>query len=71
MDKKLKIVFAPGSFDEFDGTQEELDDLVKSLTDFFQSGEFEEALADAPEVSEVDEDLIKYFDTKNTSRTIH
>lgn len=29
--EKVKIEFAPGCFDEFDGTQEELDELVKTL----------------------------------------
>lgn len=27
----MKIVFAPGSFEDFDGTQEELDQLIKSI----------------------------------------
>lgn len=27
-----KIVFAPGCFDDFVGTQEELDDLIASIT---------------------------------------
>ena len=30
-DKKIKIEFAPGAFDTFDGTQEELDALVTEL----------------------------------------
>lgn len=33
MTKKLKITFAPGAFDSFEGTQEELDELIKSLED--------------------------------------
>ena len=36
---EFKIEFAPGCFDEFDGTQEELDELVKQLTDRIKSGE--------------------------------
>ena len=34
--ENMKIVFAPGCFDDFDGTQEELDEFVKLL----QTGEF-------------------------------
>lgn len=30
-DKKIKVEFAPGCFDHFDGTQEELDDVVKQI----------------------------------------
>jgi hypothetical protein len=36
---KLKIEFAPGAFDEFDGTQEELDELIANLTKMIHSGE--------------------------------
>ena len=30
-DKKMEIVFAPGAFDHFDGTQEELDEMVAEI----------------------------------------
>ena len=33
--KKLKVVFAPGAFDDFEGTQEELDALQKEIIDTF------------------------------------
>ena len=39
-DKKLKIEFAPGCFDQFDGTQEELDELIRSIEASVDSGEF-------------------------------
>ena len=41
-DKKLKIEFAPGAFDGFDGTQEELDALMVEITRMIESGEFRE-----------------------------
>ena len=34
-EKKITIEFAPGAFDHFDGTQEELDALQKELMDMF------------------------------------
>jgi hypothetical protein len=37
--KSKKVIFAPGCFDEFEGTQEELDALVKDITDMVESGE--------------------------------
>lgn len=37
--KKMEIVFAPGCFDNFDGTQEELDELMAKIQDMFDSGE--------------------------------
>jgi sigma54-dependent transcription regulator len=45
-DKKMQIVFAPGCFDSFDGTQEELDALIAQITKLAESGElFEESTA--------------------------
>lgn len=41
MENKLKIVFAPGCFDSFDGTQEELDELMQTIIDQVESGNFE------------------------------
>jgi len=43
-EEKLKVVFAPGCFDHFDGTQDELDQLMKEIQDMVDSGElFEKA----------------------------
>lgn len=36
------VKFLPGCFDNFDGTQEELDDLVKAITEMAESGELME-----------------------------
>ena len=30
-DKKIKIIFQPGCFDEFEGTQEELDAMMEEI----------------------------------------
>lgn len=38
---KRKIVFAEGCFDNFDGTQEELDELVSQIQEAFENTEFE------------------------------
>lgn len=45
-DKKLHIEFAPGAFDNFDGTQEELDALLAELQRLADSGELEEMSVD-------------------------
>ena len=46
-DKKdeMKIVFDPGCFDHFDGTQEELDELVAMVKDMFEGKTHEEIKA--------------------------
>lgn len=37
--KGLKVVFAPGCFDQFEGTQEELDEMIAQITAMAESGE--------------------------------
>ena len=39
--KPLKLEFAPGCFDAFEGTQEELDELIAEIQRMFDSGEME------------------------------
>ena len=39
MTEKLKIEFAPGAFDQFEGTQEELDEIIAEITRMAESGE--------------------------------
>ena len=40
--KPVKIEFAPGAFDQFDGTQEELDEFTAELQRMADSGELEQ-----------------------------
>lgn len=58
-EKKITIEFAPGAFDHFDGTQEELDALQKELLDMFANLTPEE-LAERSTAVDVDyiEDLM-------------
>jgi hypothetical protein len=55
--KPLEIVFAPGCFDDFEGTQEELDEMIAEINRLAETGElFERALpVDLDELS--DEEL--------------
>lgn len=54
--KTPEIIFAPGCFDSFEGTQEELDELMAEIQRMAESGElFEQATAlDLDELSEED-----------------
>jgi len=53
-DKKLEIVFAPGAFDNFEGTQEELDALVAGIKQMMEDGTlFENSTEVAPEEAEM------------------
>jgi hypothetical protein len=36
---RLRLEFAPGCFDSFEGTQEELDELIEEITRMVESGE--------------------------------
>jgi lysyl-tRNA synthetase class I len=47
----MKIEFAPGSFDHFEGSQEELDALIAEITNMFENMTPEELQAKSREVS--------------------
>lgn len=49
----LKIEFAPGCFDSFEGTQEELDEMIAMIHQMFASGE---AIENAQPMTEEDWD---------------
>lgn len=55
----LTIEFAPGAFNDFEGTQEELDELVAEIQRMFTSGEFLEnsQQLDLEELAEEDPEL--------------
>jgi hypothetical protein len=46
---KLNVTFAPGCFDFFEGTQEELDQWIKEIQEAFENGDF---ILEAEEYSE-------------------
>ena len=56
--KATKIEFAPGCFDNFDGTQEELDGLVAEIQRMFESGELEEN-SNQVDIEDLDEDIVE------------
>lgn len=73
--KPLKIVFDPGCFDHFDGTQEELDQLVAELTAAAESGDLFE---DSRKITEddwddLDDDIKAHIlrSTDNDKRNLH
>jgi hypothetical protein len=55
----MKLEFAPGCFDSFEGTQEELEELIAEITAMFESGELEEnaELIDIDELREEDPEM--------------
>jgi hypothetical protein len=61
--KNLKIEFAPGCFDNFEGTQEELDELVNSIKDMFASGEAQKKARpiDFDDINDEDLELLEKF----------
>jgi hypothetical protein len=67
IDKNVKpeIVFAPGCFDNFEGTQEELDELIASINQMVESGEiFEKARpVDFDNPSDEDRELIEHLNS--------
>ena len=79
--KKMEIVFAPGCFDKFDGTQEELDNMMAEIQRMAESGElFEKSIPLSEETLEEmdDEELAQLAgalgfieDDENPERKLH
>jgi hypothetical protein len=74
--KKLEVVFAPGCFDDFEGSQEELDELVAEISRLVESDEmFEQAgsmvLSDMDLSDEEVEELLIDLDDEKSIRSVH
>jgi hypothetical protein len=54
--KELKIVFADNAFDDFEGTQEELEALQKEIMEMFSGKSVEEILSLSTPLSDIDPD---------------
>jgi len=76
----MKLVFAPGCFDNFEGTQEELDALMKEIEEGFVNGTFFEKARPLSEedIDEMDDDalealekLFNSIDNKSANRTLN
>lgn len=66
--EKLKIEFAPGCFDEFDGTQEELDELIKSLQNMSLDEIIEQS--EPLDYDDIDDDVLSALN-QASNRTIN
>lgn len=62
--KEMKIEFAPGCFDNFEGTQEELDELVAEIHRLFSSGEAQQLARplDLDDMTDEDLEILARFD---------
>ena len=64
MTKKIEIVFAEGCFDNFDGTQEELDEMIAHIRELVDTGKLEEeAILLSEEEAEV---VLQNMENKDT-----
>ena len=63
--KEIKIEFAEGCFDNFDGTQEELQEMIAMLRQMVNDGTLEE---NSTPVDPEDEELIKFLEQKMRPR---
>lgn len=57
MDKKPELVFMPGCFDNFEGSQEELDELIAEIQRMVDTGEIFEKSVPLEDIEMDDEDV--------------
>jgi hypothetical protein len=73
----MQLEFAPGCFDEFDGTQAELDEFIAELQRMFKSGEFANQSRPVTEDSfqelspEMQQKLIDFLDNEPPNRNLN
>ena len=48
-DKKLKLEIAPGAFDNFEGSQEELDEMMAAIKQMMEDGTLFENSTEVPQ----------------------
>lgn len=68
--KPIKIEFAPGCFDSFEGTQEELNELVSHIQEMFANKTREEIEAESHELSDEDWDELDDAAKEQIARSI-
>lgn len=68
---KLKIVFTEGCFDEFEGTQEELDEIIAHIQQLAESGELFENATEIGEIEEVEEEVMDLLPLLNSGNIRH
>jgi hypothetical protein len=59
--KPFRVVFEPGCFDNWEGSQQELDELVKDIEQAFSDPDFQETMEHVVDVSELTEDEQAWF----------
>lgn len=57
-DTKIKVTFAPGFFQNFEGTQEDLDAIVKEIQDAANSGTLESKMLTEEDVNDLPEHIL-------------
>lgn len=70
---QLKVVFLPGCFDDFEGTQEQLDQFVEEIRTLAESGQLEHLseLVDLEDLEPEEQDLIQRLDQTHSDRVLH
>jgi hypothetical protein len=63
--KELKVEFAPGCFDNFEGTQEELQEMIAMLHQMVADGTLDE---NATPLDPDDEEFVKAMQEKTRTR---
>jgi|688.fasta_scaffold122631_3 hypothetical protein len=69
--KPMKVVFAQGCFDDFDGTQEELDELIAQITNMAESGELLDNSVPVDEFPEIEDEVLELLPMLTSGNTRH
>lgn len=68
---KIKVVFMEGCFDDFDGTQEELNELIAHIQQMAETGELLENSVDLGSLEDLDEEVIELLPLLHSGNIRH
>jgi len=69
-EKKMEIKFAPGCFDQFEGSQEELEELMAEIHRLVESGELFEKSVPLEELSDDEVEFIEQLTNNEGTRNL-
>lgn len=69
--KPMKVTFAEGCFDDFEGTQEEIDELVAKIQEMAASGELLDHSVPVDEFPEIEDEVLELLPMLTSGNTRH
>lgn len=71
MTNKIKIIFSPEFFDNFDGDQEDIDEIVDTIKRMFEDDDYIKTIIDEYLENSEEEESDQLFNERLSNRRLH